>query len=34
MRFWDASAPIPLCLQEQQTGLLKKLAQKDEAIVA
>ena len=34
MRFWDASALIPLCLQEQQTGLLKKLAQEDEAIVA
>ena len=23
MRFWDASALIPLCLQEQQTGPLK-----------
>ena len=34
MRFWDASALIPLLLQEQQTGLLKKLAQEDEAIVA
>ena len=34
MRFWDASALIPLCLQEQQTGPLKKLAQEDEAIVA
>jgi len=34
MRFWDASALIPLCLQEQQTGALKKLAQEDEAIVA
>ena len=34
MRFWDASALIPLCLQEQQTSLLKKLAQEDEAIVA
>jgi predicted nucleic acid-binding protein len=34
MRFWDASALIPLCLQEQQTALLKKLAQEDEAIVA
>jgi len=34
MRFWDASALIPLCLQEKQTGPLKKLAQEDEAIVA
>jgi uncharacterized protein len=34
MRFWDASALIPLCLQEQQTSLLKKFAQEDEAIVA
>ena len=34
MRFWDASALIPLCVQEPQTGPLKKLAQEDEAIVA
>ena len=34
MRFWDTSALIPLCLQEKQTGPLKKLAQEDEAIVA
>ena len=34
MKFWDASALIPLCLQEQQTGPLKKLAVEDEAIVA
>ena len=34
MRFWEASALIPFCLQEQQTGLLKKLAQEDETIVA
>ena len=34
MRFWDASALIPLCVQESQTGPLTKLAQEDEAIVA
>lgn len=34
MRFWDASALIPLCLQEPQSGQLKKLAREDEAIVA
>ena len=34
MRFWDTSALIPLCLQESQTVLLKKLAQEDESIVA
>lgn len=34
MRFWDASALIPLCLHERQTGFLKKLVQEDEEIVA
>lgn len=34
MRFWDASALIPLFLQERQSGQLKKLAREDEAIVA
>ncbi|MET0516314.1 MAG: PIN domain-containing protein [Nitrospiraceae bacterium] len=34
MKFWDASAVIPLCLQESRTGSLRKLAEEDEAIVA
>lgn len=34
MRFWDASALIPLCLKEPRTPPLKKLAQEDTAIVA
>ena len=34
MKFWDASALIPLCLHERETASLKKLAQADEAIVA
>jgi len=34
MRFWDASAIIPLCLHERQTAALRKLAQDDEAIAA
>jgi predicted nucleic acid-binding protein len=34
MRFWDASALIPLCLHERRTGPLKKIAQEDEGIVA
>ena len=34
MRFWDASAIIPLCLDELQTASLRRLAEEDEAIVA
>ncbi len=34
MKFWDASAVIPLCLQESRTASLRKLAEEDEAIVA
>lgn len=34
MKFWDASAIIPLCLQEPRTPLLKKLAEEDGAIAA
>lgn len=34
MRFWDASAIIPLCLQEPQTPLLMQLAEEDSAIAA
>ena len=33
MKFWDSSAIIPLCLNEQQTPVLKKIAQKDTEIV-
>ena len=32
MKFWDASAIIPLCLQEPLTPLLKNAAQEDAAI--
>lgn len=34
MKFWDASALIPLCLDELQTASLRKLAEEDEAIAA
>ena len=34
MKFWDASALIPLCLDQLQTASLRKLAEEDEAIVA
>jgi predicted nucleic acid-binding protein len=33
MRFWDASALIPLCLQERLSSRLKRLAQQDESLV-
>lgn len=33
MKFWDASALIPLCLQERLSGGLKRIAQDDEALV-
>ena len=34
MKFWDASALIPLCLHERQSPALKRLALDDEAFVA
>ena len=34
MRFWDASAIIPLCLREPRTIILRKLAEEDDAIAA
>ena len=34
MKFWDVSAIIPLCLQEPQTAHLKRIAEKDGAIIA
>jgi predicted nucleic acid-binding protein len=34
VKFWDASAIIPLCLQEPQTALLKRIAEEDGAIIA
>jgi len=33
MKFWDASALIPLCLQERLSSGLKRLAQDDESLV-
>lgn len=33
MKFWDASAIIPLCFQEPRTALLRKLAEEDGAMV-
>lgn len=34
MKFWDASALIPLCLQQRETPSLRKLAQADQSFVA
>jgi predicted nucleic acid-binding protein len=34
MKFWDASAILPLCLKEPRTAFLKKIAEEDEAIIA
>jgi len=34
MRFWDASALLPLCLNEPRTALLRKATEEDPAIVA
>lgn len=34
MRFWDASAVIPLCLKEPLTPLMKKTSEEDESVVA
>lgn len=33
MKFWDASAIIPLCIDEPQTKILQDIAKKDNAIV-
>jgi len=33
MKFWDTSAIIPLCIEEQHTRLAREIAQKDGAIV-
>lgn len=33
MKFWDASAIIPLCIEEQKTPLVYDIAKKDGAIV-
>ena len=33
MKFWDASAVIPLCVRESQSLLVKKIAEEDGAIV-
>ena len=32
MKFWDASAIIPLCIEEQNTPLVQDIAKKDGAI--
>ena len=34
MKFWDASAIIPLCLMESQTALVRQIAEDDGSIVA
>lgn len=34
MRFWDASALIPLCLNEPRTARLRKVTEENPAIVA
>lgn len=34
MKFWDASAIIPLCLEDPHTPFLKEVSRKDAAIVA
>ncbi len=34
MRFWDASAVIPLCVNDPSTGAARRLAREDEAIAA
>lgn len=34
MKFWDASAVIPLCLKQPKTAVVKKLAEADGDIVA
>lgn len=34
MRFWDASAVIPLCVREPLSSLMRKTAREDEELVA
>ncbi len=34
MMFWDASAMVPLCLEEPKTSILRGLVENDAAIVA
>ena len=33
MKFWDASAVIPLCVDEEQTRIIQDIAKKDGALV-
>lgn len=33
MRFWDASAIVPLCLDEPRTARLRRLAEEDRSLV-
>jgi len=33
MKFWDASAVIPLCIEEPQTKAVQDIAKKDEALI-
>jgi len=33
MKFWDTSAIIPLCIEEQKTHTVKDIAEKDGAVV-
>ncbi len=33
MKFWDASAVIPLCIEEAHTGVVHDIAKKDGALV-
>lgn len=33
MKFWDASAIIPLCVDEEQTHIVRDIAKKDGALV-
>lgn len=33
MRFWDASAVIPLCVSDPNSETMRKLAREDEAMV-
>lgn len=33
MKFWDASAVIPLCIEEPQTKIVQDIAKKDNAFV-
>ncbi len=33
MKFWDASAVIPLCMDEEQTQIVRDVAKKDGALV-